>query len=255
MSKGNNMNENEINNYPSESNPLPSAPNEYKGPKDGFSFKWINLVLGVAFCIMWAEGSSDWSFYIYLAIVVLIHELGHVVMGKSFGCNIKEMQVFFLPFVSYKPKQVPGGSSWRDITWRLGALPLGGVTVFQSQGTDGNILNKPAWQRLLISAAGVLFNIATFLILYFVLPFFSEEWLWTITYLSLLLAVLNILPIYPLDGGAIVFALFEMITGKKPSKQFTKICAWIGFIFIILFFWIFPEWLNGILDVVFGAVF
>lgn len=249
------MNENEINNYPSESNPVPTEETIDKRPKDGISFKWINLVLGVAFCIMWAEGSSDWTLYLYLAIVVLIHELGHVVMGKSFGCNIKEMQVFFLPFVSYKPKQVPGGSWWRDITWRLGALPLGGVTMFQSQGADGNILNKPAWQRLLISAGGVLFNLATFLILYIALPFKSAGWLWPITYLSLLLAVLNILPIYPLDGGAIVFALFEMITGKKPSQKFTNICAWIGFIIIILFFWIFPEWLDGILDVVFGAFF
>lgn len=249
------MNENEINNYTSESNHVPSAPSEHKGPEEGFSFKWINLALGVAFWYMWADLSSDWSFYLCLAIVVLIHELGHVVMGKSFGCHIKEMQVFFLPFVSYKPRQTAGGSSWRDITWRLGALPLGGVTVFQTKGTDGNLLDKPAWQRLLISAGGVLFNIATFLILYMVLPSMSEGWLWPITYLSLVLAVLNILPIYPLDGGAIVFALFEIITGKKPSPKFTNICAWIGFVIIVLFFWIFPEWLDGILDVVFGAVF
>ncbi len=212
------MNENENNNYPSERDPVPSVDMNDNRPQDGFSFKRINLVLGVAFCILWAEGSSDWTFYLYLAIVVLIHELGHLVMGKSFWCNIREMQVFFLPFVSYKPKQVPGGNSWRDITWKLGALPLGGVIVFQSHGTDGNIQNKPAWQRLLISAAGVLFNLATFLILYIFLPFLSKGWLWPITYLSLLLAILNILPIYPFDGGAIVFALFEMIIGKKPSQ-------------------------------------
>lgn len=42
-------------------------------------------------------------------IVVLIHELGHVIMGKSFGCNIKEMQMFFLPFISYKHRQVAVG--------------------------------------------------------------------------------------------------------------------------------------------------
>ena len=73
--------------------------------------------------------------------------------------------------------------------------------------------------------------------------------------MSLFIAVLNILPIYPLDGGAIVFALYEMITGKKPSPGFTKVCGWIGFIFIVLFFWVFPEWLNGILDSVFGLFF
>lgn len=222
-------------------------------PQDGITFKWVNLALGVAVYIMLFEGSFDWEFLLYLAIVVIIHELGHVVMGKTFGCVIREMQVFFFPFVSYKPKPVPNGSSWRDIKWSLGALPLGGVTLFSP-----SIQDKAAWQRLLISAGGVLFNIATFLLLYFTLPFLPagcSDWLQPVMVLSLVLAVLNILPIYPLDGGAIVFALFEIITGRKPSPTFTRLCGWIGFILIILFFWVFPEWLNGILKSVFRAIF
>ena len=252
--------------------------------QDGFSFNMLNLVLGVAFCVWMTSGHSlsagDWVFYLYLCIAVVIHELGHVVMGKSFGCFIKEMQVFFLPFVSYKPKRVVGGSSWRDIKWSLGSLPLGGVTVFKSRGSydDGDangfgagrrgfglssanspyIEDKPAWQRLLISAAGVLFNLVTFLLLYFVLPYLSFEvydFLRPLAIMSLLLAVLNILPVYPLDGGAIMFALYEIVTGKKPSPAFTKACSWLGFIFIVLFFWVFPEWMNGILHRVINLFF
>ena len=204
--------------------------NENKGPKEGFSFNWITFALGVAFWYWWCEGNVDWIFYIYLAIVVLIHELGHVIMGTSFGCRIKVMQVFFIPFLTYRPKQVPKGGWWRNIVWSLGILPLGGITVFSTQG-DGNIGDKPAWQRLLISAAGVLASV------------------------SLILGILNIIPIYPLDGGAIVFALFEIITGKKPSPKFTMLCGKIGFIFIIIFFWFFPEWLNRILDIVFDTLF
>jgi regulator of sigma E protease len=70
-----------------------------------------------------------------------------------------------------------------------------------------------------------------------------------------MLALLNILPVYPLDGGAIVFALYEIISDKKPSPAFTKVCGWIGFIFIILFFWVFPGWLNGIIDFVYRLFF
>ena len=287
------MNENEINNFPSESNSMstdgmnhpmsdnsvesaPPSSDDHEGneSKEGLSFNWLNLVIGVAICIWWSEGgnvfSENWTSYLFLCVVVVIHELGHVIAGKSFGCYIKEMQVFFLSFVSYKPKRTPEGSSWRDIKWSLGVLPLGGVTVFKSRGADSGdnvgdlsstspyIEDKPAWQRLLISAAGVLFNIASFLILYFVLPHISDEWyefLWPLTALSLILAVLNILPIYPLDGGAIVFALFEIITGKKPSPGFTTACGWIGFIIIVLFFWVFPEWLDGILESVFRSLF
>ena len=261
-----------------------SRPNDHNEKQDGFSFNMLNLVLGVAVCVWMTSGSGpitdDWPFYLYLCVAVVIHELGHVVMGKSFGCFIKEMQVFFLPFISYKPKHIVGGSSWRDIKWSLGALPLGGVTVFKSRassaasdviGLDAEgrrvgldsahspyIEDKPAWQRLLISAAGVLFNLATFVLLYFVLPIVSYEvydFLRPLAVLSLLLAVLNILPIYPLDGGAIVFAFYEIISGRKPSPGFTKACSWIGFIFIVLFFWVFPEWLNGILRSVFSLFF
>ena len=111
---------------------------------------------------------------------------------------------------------------------------------------------------MLISAAGVLFNIATFLILYVALPFAPADCfhlLSPLAGLSLLLAVLNILPVYPLDGGAIVFAIYEMITGRKPSATVTQACGWIGFVFIVLFFWVFPEWLNGIIDSVFKLFF
>ncbi|MBR2233356.1 MAG: site-2 protease family protein [Prevotella sp.] len=111
---------------------------------------------------------------------------------------------------------------------------------------------------MLISAAGVLFNIATFLIFYFALPFMSvecNELFRPLAGISLLLAILNILPVYPLDGGAIVFAIYEMMTGRKPSPTFTKVCGWIGFVFIVLFFWVFPEWLGGIIDSVLKLFF
>ena len=238
-------------------------------PKNGFTFNWLNLFLGAAICYMMTNGAitDDWTFYLNLGIAVVIHELGHVIMGKSFGCAIKEMQVFLLPFVSYKPKHLSSGDSWRNIKWSLGTLPLGGVTMFRSRQSvyedySGSVSpfieDKAAWQRMLISAAGVLFNIATLLIFYFALPFMSvecNELLRPLAGISLLLAILNILPVYPLDGGAIVFAIYEMITGRKPSPTFTKVCGWIGFVFIVLFFWVFPEWLGGIIDSVLKLFF
>lgn len=259
----------------------PSSSHNGEEPQDGFTFNPTNLFLGVAICFMMFQGGSvfsDWTYFLYLFAVIIIHEMGHVIFGKMFGCAIKEMQVFFMPFLSYKPKPKPGGSSWQHIKWSLGSLPLGGLTVFKSRKSnediddDGNAIDgtemaskaspyiedKAAWQRLLISAAGVLFNMITFLILYIALPHMSTEcyhFFWPIIALSLILAILNILPIYPLDGGAIVFALYEIITGNKPSPLFTKICGWIGFVIIILFFWVFPQWMNALFDFVFGLLF
>ncbi len=277
------MNENEIDQLPAvEETPTPSIDGvEAQTPSDeGLKFHWVQLLIGAALCYFWFYRS--WTSMLALALVVIIHELGHVVMGKKFGCFITEMQVFLLCFVSYKPKQVAGGSRWRDITWSLGTLPLGGFTLFKSRQTqeaegaeaeaeaEELVLDdeeaaaspyfddKPAWQRLLISAGGVLFNIATFFIMYLAFPFIPYSWeqyWWAPMSLSLILAVLNILPIYPLDGGAIIFACYEIAAGRKPSEQFIKTCGTIGFILIILFFWVFPGFINDILHNVLRVFF
>ena len=83
----------------------------------------------------------------------------------------------------------------------------------------------------------------------------SYDFLWPLLSLSLILGVLNILPIYPLDGGNIVFALYEIIAGRKPSEGFTKVCGWIGFLIIVLFFWVFPDLLGNLLRGIFRSLF
>lgn len=57
---------------------------------------------------------------------------------------------------------------------------------------------------------------------------------WSITaFLSIMLAVLNILPIPALDGGHILFTLYEMITGRKPSDKFLVAAQTVGMILLI----------------------
>ena len=63
---------------------------------------------------------------------------------------------------------------------------------------------------------------------------FPSEWnwlqFWTMTaFLSVILAVMNILPIPGLDGGHALFTLWEMITGRKPSDKFLEVMQYIGF--------------------------
>ena len=65
---------------------------------------------------------------------------------------------------------------------------------------------------------------------------------WAITgFLSIMLAVLNLLPIPALDGGHALFVLFEMITGKKPSEKFLEYAQIVGFIMLITLL----LWANG----------
>ncbi len=57
---------------------------------------------------------------------------------------------------------------------------------------------------------------------------------WKITaFFSLALAFMNFLPIPMLDGGYVVFILYEMITGRKPNEKFMEVANTIGFVLVI----------------------
>ena len=44
---------------------------------------------------------------------------------------------------------------------------------------------------------------------------------------------MNLLPIPALDGGHVMFLLYEVVTGRKPSDKFMEIATMIGFILIL----------------------
>ena len=58
---------------------------------------------------------------------------------------------------------------------------------------------------------------------------------WKMTaFLSIILAFMNILPIPALDGGHVLFLVYEMITRRKPSEQFMIRAEYVGFGILIL---------------------
>jgi regulator of sigma E protease len=60
------------------------------------------------------------------------------------------------------------------------------------------------------------------------------EGFWKITaILSIMLGVLNLLPIPALDGGHVMFLLYEMISGRKPSDKFMEYAQTAGFFLLI----------------------
>ena len=66
---------------------------------------------------------------------------------------------------------------------------------------------------------------------------FPATWDWQrflsiLALLSIMLGVMNLIPIPALDGGHILFTLFELITGKKPSDKFLEVMQVIGMILI-----------------------
>jgi regulator of sigma E protease len=67
---------------------------------------------------------------------------------------------------------------------------------------------------------------------------FPGEWnwqsFWNLTaFLSIILAVMNILPIPALDGGHVMFLLYEVITGRKPSDKFLEYAQIVGMVLLL----------------------
>lgn len=61
-------------------------------------------------------------------------------------------------------------------------------------------------------------------------PVWDWQMFWHMTaFLSIILAFMNILPIPALDGGHVLFLLYEMITRRKPSEKFLVIAEYVGF--------------------------
>ena len=68
-------------------------------------------------------------------------------------------------------------------------------------------------------------------------PFWDWQIFWSMTaFLSIMLGVLNLLPIPALDGGHAMFTIYEMITGKKPNDKFMEYAQMIGIVLLLFLF-------------------
>jgi regulator of sigma E protease len=67
---------------------------------------------------------------------------------------------------------------------------------------------------------------------------FPNDWNWpafwsATAFISIILAFMNILPIPALDGGHVMFLMYEIISGRKPSDKFLEYAQMVGFFLLI----------------------
>lgn len=142
-------------------------------------YSLASMVLAV---IIWGLIYS-WSIAPFLVIVILIHELGHLIAMAAFG---------------YKNKNI------------IFAPPLGAIAI----GTKDD---APAWQKFIVYLSGPLPSIIIgFALLYFDINIISGEISKEIIAMLLTINYFNLLPISPLDGGNIVELMF---LHKAPKIQ------------------------------------
>ena len=115
-----------------------------------------------------------------LSILVILHELGHFIPAKIFGCRVEKFYLFFDPWFSIAKKKIG------DTIYGIGWLPLGGyvkISGMIDESMDKEQLNqpaqpwefrsKPAWQRLIIMIGGVTVNV---LLAFFIYSMILFKW-------------------------------------------------------------------------------
>lgn len=92
------------------------------------------------------------------------------------------------------------------------------------------------FKAILNPKTGAIKGVGGFKAMASVFPDESWDWesFWTITaFFSIILAFMNLLPIPALDGGHVMFTLYEMITGRKPSTKFLEYAQVVGMVLLL----------------------
>lgn len=115
-----------------------------------------------------------------LSLLVFIHELGHFAFARLFGARVERFYLFFHPWFSiFKYRSKRSGT-----VYGLGWLPLGGYCTIagmidealdakglQSTPKPDEFRSKKAYERLLIMAGGVIFNLLLAWLIYSAIAF------------------------------------------------------------------------------------
>ena len=144
-----------------------------------------------------------------------------------------------------------------DENGKLGIFPGGSLKRFSEMGYFDTVIHEYGfWEsfgvggqkfiaqisgywlqlkKIFTPSTGAYKGVGGFKAIFDIFPdFWSWQGFWEITaFLSIMLAVLNLLPIPALDGGHVMFLLYEMVSGRKPSDKFMEYAQMVGFFLLL----------------------
>ena len=144
--------------------------------------------------------------YAMIMIFAMIHELGHLLAGILLGMKVEKIQVKPFGFsISFKLK--PGD--------------------YNKKIKKGNILEL---KKIIVALAGPITNILIIMITVNLNLGIFEEIM--VIYTNILIALFNIIPIYPLDGGRILKGLLHFKFGKQKASKYINCISFYTIIFL-----------------------
>ncbi|HTZ72639.1 MAG TPA: M50 family metallopeptidase [Candidatus Aquilonibacter sp.] len=152
-----------------------------------------------------AYSSIAWNVLEYLALflIVLLHEFGHALACRQVGGTANQIVLWPLGGVAYvSPPPRPAA-----VLWSIVAGPLVNVALIPVL-----LLTGAATESLGLDQAAPSFH-----------PF-----LHAVATINIALLIFNVLPIYPLDGGKILWSLLWFVLGRARSLMVATIVGFIG---------------------------
>ncbi|NRD75987.1 site-2 protease family protein [Bacillus sp. BRMEA1] len=148
-----------------------------------------------------------------LLAIIFIHEMGHAAAASFFSWRIKKITL----------------------------LPFGGVAEMDEHG------NRPLKEEAIVVLMGPLQHLwmmaAAFACFFFQL--ISEDVFQLIIYYNLMILLFNLFPIWPLDGGKLVFLLFSLKNSFSSAHRFTLVLSFFSlFIFSLAILLTAPTHIN-----------
>lgn len=143
--------------------------------------------------------TSQFEMYVVLLVFAIIHELGHLIAGL---------------ILKFKPEEIK-------------LTPVGLRIQFQVSDEEYKIKNTKTLtiKKAMIALAGPLTNLIVSTIIILIATFhldFQNLYIYElIVYSNLLIAMFNLIPIYPMDGGRVVKEILKLVCGNKKAYKIT----------------------------------
>ncbi len=163
--------------------------------------------------------SEIWQFLEILALfgIVLTHEFGHALACRSVGGSADTIILWpFGGFAYVSPPWRPGAMLWSIVAGPLVNVILIPITVgiFWLTVAPHVALTEHNFMRLLFDTPATAGNIGRFLS--------------RLVLINIVLLIFNMLPVYPLDGGKILWSLLWFVTGEGLALRIASVVGLFG---------------------------
>jgi Zn-dependent protease len=168
------------------------------------------FLLGLAIPFLFNDLDAAIALAVCLAIFVLVHELGHAVVARRTGADTSITLTFLVGYASYRPTREldPAQRALISLAGPVTQIVLGGLALF-ALGVSPFRLHTPT----------------------------DSIWTIAVWWAGPVLGALNLLPLYPLDGGHLLELGLGPVLGRRarPVVQWWTIVACVGLLVLAVF--------------------